>query len=90
MTEKHEGKVTEDRPATLDDVCRELRGLRAAIACKQAELLPASRAAEFLGVGRSTLYRLMAAEPLLKPVRLPAGKRWRRADLQKYVDGLRK
>lgn len=85
------GYVTDDaQPATLDDVVGELRGIRAAIAAANAELMQAKAAARFLGVSRSTLHRLASAETLLKPVRVGVGKRWRRADLQQYVDNLSK
>ena len=75
--------------ASLADVVRELRALRSTLVAGHAELLTAAQAARFLGVGRSTFYRIVAAELGLKPVRMAGGKRWRRADLQAYVDRLR-
>jgi hypothetical protein len=78
-----------DAPATLNDVCRELKQLRVTLASPQSELLTANQAARFLGVGRTKFFEMVAAVAALKPVKLPgAGKRWRRTDLIAFVTGL--
>lgn len=70
---------------------RLLREIRNILASQSSELLTAAEAAAYIGVGRSTLYRMMEDEPMLKPVRMPSGnKLWRRRDLLAFVDSLRK
>lgn len=75
---------------TLDDLANILRGIRAELRAGNAELLRASQAANFLGIGRSTLYRMGQVEKLLQPVRTKGGRRWRRSDLLAYVANLKK
>ncbi len=74
------------REITLADVLQELRQIRTVLASGQAELLTAKQAARLLGISVASLYRLAAANAKLKPITVGHGsKRWRRADLQRYV-----
>jgi len=83
--------VAEFQEVSLADVVHELRQLRAAVTSQQAELLTGKQAAKFLGISVASLYRLAASTPALRAVTVGQGaKRWRRADLQKYVSELRK
>jgi excisionase family DNA binding protein len=92
--EDRNGKsAVKDPPAaTLDDVFKVLRGIRADLRAGGAGLLTAKEAARFLGIGRSTLYRLATTDKMLQPVRIGPAKtrRWRRTDLQAWLDRLDK
>jgi predicted DNA-binding transcriptional regulator AlpA len=84
--------IAEDRPATLDDLARLLRGIRATISAGQAELLDAEGAATFIGVSRATWDRMRSAGLVPAPVTLNRGSiiRWRRAALLDWIeDGCR-
>jgi predicted DNA-binding transcriptional regulator AlpA len=73
----------------ITDVVGELRAIRAILSDQTAELMRGKAAARFLGVSLATLYRMASANPLLRPVCVGTGcKRWRRADLQRYVSEL--
>src|SRR5262245_46100452 len=53
-------------------------------------LLSQPQAIEYLGVSRPTFYRLKSAGKLPKPVQVEgSGLRYRRADLEKYVERLK-
>jgi excisionase family DNA binding protein len=47
-----------------------------------------TEAADYLGIGRSTLYELVKAGKL-KPLKVAGTPRYRRIDLDKYVASLR-
>ncbi len=85
----------EDPPAGEDvglaAVVRELRRVRELLEAQTTELLDARQAARFLGVSEATLYRLRAAGEVPASVRLGGGAliRWRRNDLQNYIEKLR-
>jgi excisionase family DNA binding protein len=53
-------------------------------------LLSAPEVAGCLGIGVRTVWRLVATGELPAPVRLPGTRatRWRRADLDRFVEGL--
>jgi predicted DNA-binding transcriptional regulator AlpA len=75
--------------ATLDDLLRELRSIRAVLSQQSSELLTAKATAKLLGISVASLYRIAASDPRMRPVRVGTGsKRWRRTDLQKYISGL--
>ncbi|MFO0806243.1 MAG: helix-turn-helix domain-containing protein [Gemmataceae bacterium] len=54
-------------------------------------LLTLAEAAAFLAISRATLYRLRDAGRFPMPVGIPgtAAQRWRRTDLEKYVENLK-
>jgi predicted DNA-binding transcriptional regulator AlpA len=83
------GAIAEDRsptPATLDDVARLLRGIRAELRAGSAELLSADEAATFCGMSRASWDRLRSADKVPAPVRPGGGLiRWRRADLVQWI-----
>src|ERR1043165_3136167 len=87
-TMKHLDSIASE-PATLDDLLRELRLLRGVLSSQSAELLPAKAASRLLGISVASLYRIAASDEKMRPVKVGTGsKRWRRADLQKYISGL--
>jgi predicted DNA-binding transcriptional regulator AlpA len=52
-------------------------------------LLTQEQAWAFVGLSRSAWYALRAADALPKPIMIPgAGQRWRRKDLEAWVDRL--
>ena len=87
--EAGDATAPERRAPMLEDVMRELRLIRSALAANAVpELLTAKAAAQYLGIGKTKFFVLVSLG--LKPVRLPgAGKRWRRRDLQRFVDRLK-
>jgi predicted DNA-binding transcriptional regulator AlpA len=85
---KHLDSIASE-PATLDDLLRELRLLRGVLSSQSAELLTAKAASRLLGISVASLYRIAASDEKMRPVKVGTGsKRWRRADLQKYISGL--
>lgn len=77
--------------ATLNDVCDKLEEVRRILASQSAELLTREQAANYLGIGTKTLQRLAGMNVLLRPVKTErGGKRWRKRDLDAYVEKLRK
>jgi predicted DNA-binding transcriptional regulator AlpA len=80
--------ATQDKPATLDDLARLLRGIRATIASGHAELLDAEAAAALIGVSRATWDRMRSGGLVPAPVKLNRGSiiRWRRAELAKWIE----
>lgn len=78
-------------PADLDALLAELRTIREALARPAGWplLLTPAEAAEFVGLSRSALYRLVSADAI-KAVDVPnAGVRFRRSDLEKLVERLK-
>jgi excisionase family DNA binding protein len=51
-------------------------------------LLDARQVAEALGVGRATFYRKLAAGCLPRPVRIGGMPRWRRTEIQAWVEAV--
>ena len=48
-------------------------------------LLPASRVAKMLQVSTRTLWRLLAAGKLIKPLKIGRSVRWRKDELTKWI-----
>ena len=48
-------------------------------------LLPASRVAKMLQVSTRTLWRLLAADKIINPVKLGRSVRWRKDELMKWI-----
>ena len=48
-------------------------------------LIPADRVAELLGLSKRTLWRLLSAGKLPKPVRLGSVVRWKRDELEAWI-----
>jgi predicted DNA-binding transcriptional regulator AlpA len=63
-----------------------LATLVAALRSPVALLLPAEDAAALLGQSRSGFYAGVAAQTLPAPVQTPSGPRWRRKDLEAWVE----
>jgi predicted DNA-binding transcriptional regulator AlpA len=80
--------ATDRKVATLDDLARLLRGIRATISAGHAELLDAAAAADFIGVSRATWDRMRSAGLVPMPVLLNGGTiiRWRRVELAKWIE----
>lgn len=75
----------------MSDTAVTLADVLAAVERRAAPLLlTGPQAAAYLGVGLTTFERLTAAGELARPVSLPeGGKRWRRADLDRFVGRLK-
>lgn len=51
-------------------------------------LIPAAQVAEALGVSRTTVWRLVKAGKLAEPVRIGGAVRFRRSDIERFVEDL--
>jgi len=56
----------------------------------EKELLNASEAAEFLGCGKSTLWRWAAAGQAPAPIKLGGISRWQKSELQRLIEAASK
>jgi len=73
-------------PDVARAVVRQLKG-KTATSENSALLLTSTETARLLGVSRQTLWRLSQSSELI-PVKVRAGTRYRRADVETYVAGL--
>ena len=49
-------------------------------------LIPAEKVAELLGISKRTLWRLLSAGRLPEPIRLGSVVRWKRDELQEWIE----
>ncbi len=72
------------------DLAALVAAIRDAAAKPPPLLMTAEEAAEYLGISRALLYRLVARRELPAPLDIPqCGSKWRRSDLEKWAAKLR-
>lgn len=72
-------------PALLADILAELRARNA----PPPLMLAAKDAAELLGIGQTSFYAAVSGGDLPKPCDTPGGPRWKRSDLERWVERLK-
>lgn len=81
----------ETKDVTLAHVVEKLEELRRIMASQSAELMTGPAAARYLGITPKALQRLSRLNVLLRPVKLETGgRRYRKRDLDAYIEKMRK
>ena len=53
---------------------------------QESTLLSVKQVSKLIGVSPRTVWRLLSAGELIEPVRMRGNTRWRRAELQKWIE----
>jgi predicted DNA-binding transcriptional regulator AlpA len=73
----------------LGELLSALERIEALLSAESAAVLSRKQAANFLGLSPASLDRLASSNPALKPIHPTPGRTvWRKADLQRYIEGL--